>query len=281
MQRKNADPVDVFDRLDCFLFLAVHRTAKLVEQIDKYPNKTISDYACWIQKQSRLYETSSVPNFRPEWSFLRDDDEYFDKICSEMPNLSKLGNLRIRIWENMPSILSGQLDSLSLLFQDDLLSETYQELNSTSNWLSSLTDITKHLAHLNGSMRILEVGAGTGATTRVILDAISSFDGPHYDFTDISPGFFEKAKESFGHFPSINFLTLDIEKNPPDQGFILGSYDINVASLVCCNGTVHYQRQNLRLARFYMQPKTLTQHENTCDRYYARKYHYRTLAWLC
>ncbi|THV52874.1 hypothetical protein BGAL_0065g00020 [Botrytis galanthina] len=89
-------------------------------------------------------------------------------------------------------------------------------------------------------MRVLEDGAGTGATTRVLLGALTSLGGTfpkhtrylQYDFTDISSGLFEKAKENFQDFPRLHFLTLDIEKDSSSQGFELGSYDLIVASLV-------------------------------------------------
>lgn len=53
----------------------------------------------------------------------------------------------------------------------------------------------------------------------------------NYDFTDISPSFFEKAKEKFSHaLEYMNFKPLDIEHDPAEQGFDLGSYDVVIAA---------------------------------------------------
>ncbi|KAH9896278.1 hypothetical protein F4778DRAFT_783560 [Xylariomycetidae sp. FL2044] len=54
-----------------------------------------------------------------------------------------------------------------------------------------------------------------------------------YTFTDISPSFFEKARDRFAdQGDHMIFKTLDIEKAPVEQGFTPGSYDLVIASNV-------------------------------------------------
>lgn len=71
-------------------------------------------------------------------------------------------------------------------------------------------------------MRILEIGAGTGGSTKPILEtlALNHEQEPRvgryaiYDFTDISPSFFEKAKEKFySQRDGMRFATLEIEED--------------------------------------------------------------------
>jgi phospholipid N-methyltransferase len=103
------------------------------------------------------------------------------------------------------------------------------------------------LVHKNPSMRILEVGAGTGAMTRQLMKTLtaSQLDDkesvpPHYqqyDYTDVSPFFFVAAQETYSHQRDrVQFKKLDIEIDPEDQGFECGSYDIVVAAAVCFHG---------------------------------------------
>ena len=80
------------------------------------------------------------------------------------------------------------------------------------------------------SLRILEIGAGTGGTTRYLLPSIGV--DADYTFTDISPLFLAQAKDQFKSYPRLRVALLDIERNPADQGFEAGAYDVVIASNV-------------------------------------------------
>ena len=82
----------------------------------------------------------------------------------------------------------------------------------------------------NRSLRILEIGAGTGGTTRYLLPSIGL--DADYTFTDISPLFLAQAKDQFKSYPRLRAALLDIERNPADQGFEAGAYDVIIASNV-------------------------------------------------
>ena len=64
------------------------------------------------------------------------------------------------------------------------------------------------LGHCKPTMRILEIGAGTGGTTTNLLQGLQSEFGERlystYSYTDISSGFFVAAKERFKKFQGIN-----------------------------------------------------------------------------
>jgi hypothetical protein len=51
-------------------------------------------------------------------------------------------------------------------------------------------------------------------------------------YTDISSGFFLAAKERFKNYQGIDFKVLDISKDPVEQGFKSGSYDLIIAANV-------------------------------------------------
>lgn len=90
-------------------------------------------------------------------------------------------------------------------------------------------------------MKILEVGAGTGAMTDICIRALSmdSSADPNlrrygqWDFTDISSSFFPGAQEMFAaEGQRMRFKVLDIENDPEMQGFECGTYDMVVAFMV-------------------------------------------------
>ena len=75
-------------------------------------------------------------------------------------------------------------------------------------------------------------GAGTGGATKGVLRNIGhSFD--NYTFTDISSSFFENAAEALAPWRDrITFKVCDAERDPVQQGFVEGAYDVVIAYMV-------------------------------------------------
>lgn len=140
----------------------------------------------------------------------------------------------MRCADNMRQIFEGSIDPLELLLRDDLLTAIY-------NYPQDIWDFEKGyffqlLGHSNPSMRILEIGAGTGGLTAQILNVLKSRFGDRfylsYTYTDISAGFFAQAQNRFSKYTNIDYRVLDISKDPIDQGFNEGEFDLIVASNV-------------------------------------------------
>lgn len=83
-------------------------------------------------------------------------------------------------------------------------------------------------------LRILEIGAGTGATTRAVLDALEDHArAVSYDVTDISPALVAATRQRLAPGrPHTGFRVLDIADDLSRQGFDTGRYDIVVATNV-------------------------------------------------
>ncbi len=84
-------------------------------------------------------------------------------------------------------------------------------------------------------IRILEVGAGTGGTTRHVverLQASRSDRGPdvEYVFTDVSGLFVERARRRFEGVPGMTFRTFDLDRPAEEQGLDPESFDLVVAA---------------------------------------------------
>lgn len=83
-------------------------------------------------------------------------------------------------------------------------------------------------------IRILEIGAGTGGTTKCVLNKlVSQKDLIDYHFTDLSKSFLFNAESLFkSDFTGFRTSILNIENDPLEQGFTEGSYDIIIAANV-------------------------------------------------
>jgi hypothetical protein len=143
-----------------------------------------------------------------------------------------MGEGIVRVVENVEAIFGGEQTGLELLMRDDILRKIYDM--HIAHW--DLGGFLGLLGHSKPNLKVLEVGAGTGGTTAMVLDGLVSDSGERmfysYTYTDISAGFFVQAKERFSSVQSIEYSVLDISQDPADQGFELGSFDLVVATNV-------------------------------------------------
>lgn len=145
------------------------------------------------------------------------------------------GKMLCRMGENLSRIMRNETEALPVMLEGDLLYELYSTGLGTERSFGQLSSIIGKLAHKKPDMNILEIGAGTGGATMSILRTLGGAEGEyprfsHFDFTDISQGFFEKAREKFRLWAALmDFKKLDIEVDPQSQGFAAGSYDLIIA----------------------------------------------------
>ena len=222
-------------------FLCFSSILSAVEELGSQPTAGLQShfvrYVEWMQRQCLRYDGGELIHWRPEWRLLAQDKIYVEKVLLRVGSSSAQGRLCAETAKNLLPILKGRTDALDLLFSGELAAMYYQEANESGTATSYLDS----LAHKNPGLRILEVGAGTGGMTSSILEVLTSHGDrksrtprfASYVFTDISPGFFEKAKERFkDHSDRMKFMLLNIEDNPLEQGFLEGEYDLIVASNV-------------------------------------------------
>ncbi|KAJ5100206.1 Male sterility NAD-binding [Penicillium angulare] len=174
-------------------------------------------------------EAGKVPDIEPEWE--KDTLEDIQKWSA--PYLAAGNNDMLilhAVGENFAGIARGITPALQVLLKDDMLDRLYVEGVGFADGNLDLESLVKQLGHRYPRMKILEVGAGTGGTTRAVLSALGDRYAS-YMYTDISAGFFEPAMAKFSqHAAKMSFKMLNIEKDPVDQGLEEGAYDVVVAS---------------------------------------------------
>ncbi|KAE8153304.1 hypothetical protein BDV25DRAFT_137060 [Aspergillus avenaceus] len=224
---QNAEIPELMERLS---FYYLRRLRESIQEDDeprlKWHHQCLLKY---IDEMLHLVSKEQHPTVKKEW--LDDQLDMLMDLSQPLPHVTEPESVH-RMGKAMPSIVRGEIDTLSVLVEDDLLGRIYKGLLGGWQLSPYAGDVLRQLSHKNPHMEILEVGAGTGATTGAILNAIqSSFRS--YTFTDISTAFFDKAKESLPTYgENIIFQTLDIGVNAEEQGFRRHSYDLVVAANV-------------------------------------------------
>ncbi|OAQ57609.1 polyketide synthase [Pochonia chlamydosporia 170] len=161
-----------------------------------------------------------------------------EELLARVAEASTDGNALVQHGKYLPQILRGEISPLEVLMAGDFLNNFYKFGLGTKAQYTQMSWYIDMMAHKNPNMKILEIGAGTASSTLPILEKLGGANGTaprfsSYTFTDISVGYFEKAKTKLAPWLTfIDFAKLNIEEDPADQGFEEGSYDLIVASNV-------------------------------------------------
>ncbi|KAF9887261.1 hypothetical protein FE257_010389 [Aspergillus nanangensis] len=148
------------------------------------------------------------------------------------------GALLLRVGSKLPSFFRKEADPLHIMFgQDDLMTRYYNDDFEIGNIPERLSLFLSLLRWNKSNLRVLEVGGGTGSFTAKVLPQLcpQDHDGSvsQYVFTDLSAGFFEKAKERLKQWNStVSYKKLDVGVDPIAQGFEPGTFDLVLASNV-------------------------------------------------
>ncbi len=166
-----------------------------------------------------------------------DPEAFADGMASRYAHGSVEVGLFRRSAAALAEVLVGKADPLTLLFSsgEPTAADLYMRAPVARAANRMLGDAVAALleAFPDGRrLRVLEVGAGTGSATELVLPELPAgrFD---YVYTDISAGFFAEAEGRFGGSEaSIEYRVLDVEKDPVAQGFDSHGYDLVIASNV-------------------------------------------------
>lgn len=221
-------------------FIASAREILGHNNLDPLP-ATHSKYIEWMRMSSR--RPDSIRQQLDSSNEMRLEDAKSREVTFEkMARSGAHGALTVAVGKSLLQILRGDSDPLELLFGGSLARDFYYGETFAGSY-AKIAKYVELMAHKNPGLKILEIGAGTGAATTPIVQtlwcrsdnkqksSIARFE--QYDFTDVSPSFFDQARQSYKEYgEKVNYRVLDIEKDPLQQGFEGQYYDVVVCSMV-------------------------------------------------
>ncbi|CRG92018.1 Conidial yellow pigment biosynthesis polyketide synthase [Talaromyces islandicus] len=146
----------------------------------------------------------------------------YEQIIPQFPLHASVHKLVQVVGLELAECLTGEKDGLQIVFGNkenkktlDDLYEKWPLVRSGTLALGEFLQKSMESSDKLGVFRILEVGAGTGGTTKYIVHHLQKLGIPfEYVFTDLSPSLVAAAKRTFKDCPEMEFTTLDIEKEP-------------------------------------------------------------------
>ena len=137
--------------------------------------------------------------------------------------------------DRLTSIITGRQSALESLFPNgsfDLAVALY-ERSTVMRYVNSLAASTIETVQLTlpegRTLRVLEVGGGTGGTTLSVLEALDP-ERTRYVFSDVSEAFFDAARQRLASYPTVELATFDLEREPSEQGYESGGFDVILAA---------------------------------------------------
>ncbi len=137
----------------------------------------------------------------------------------------------------LPEVLTGARDPLEILFPEGSgarLAALYRDsaaMRAANALAGETVGLLAETLPEGRSLRVLEVGAGTGGTTEHLLGWLP--DGhASYLFTDVTPPLLAQAAARYTDLPWLQTASLDIERDPTAQGLAPGASDLVVAANV-------------------------------------------------
>lgn len=253
----DCDPSDLISDIEMMCYIYIRRYSNAnpnisLEQMKPHHQK----YIAWMHHQFERHDRGELLHAKSDWNTLAEDDHFVAELEHRLEAASAEATLSVAAGKVLPQILSGEIDPLQILFNDQLAENVYRHGTGAEISYAKLAGYLDALVHKNPDMKILEVGAGTGGATSPVFDTLMHHGEGEagaarfstYDFTDISPSFFEKAKETFhASADRMNFRTLNIEKDPAHQGFDVEQYDLIIgANVLHATQNIDVTLQNCR-----------------------------------
>lgn len=179
-----------------------------------------------------------------DWTALADERA---ALVADCPWLAAEVRLLWACGQQLAPVLRGEIPATQVLFPDlsmKLVEDVYSATPLARYYNERVADavqqaLTTALANDPAAkLRILEIGAGTGGTTRVVLDRLQRSDIDvdvriEYLYTDVSAAFLKYGKEQYGaDRPFLTFGLLDIERPVETQGYTPGDFDVVFAANV-------------------------------------------------
>ncbi|KAI1465201.1 uncharacterized protein F4812DRAFT_466638 [Daldinia caldariorum] len=167
----------------------------------------------------------------------RSSKDILEELLTRFPDQTTADKLTFYTGSKLADVLKGKTGGIQLIFGTpegrELVSGLYADWPLNRMFYKQMEDFLTRLCtklDINeGPLKILEMGAGTGGTTKWLVPLLASLNVPvEYTFTDLAPSFVAAARKRFKQYSFMKFRTHDIEQAPADE--LMGTQHIVIAS---------------------------------------------------
>ncbi|KAK3995181.1 hypothetical protein QBC44DRAFT_320652 [Cladorrhinum sp. PSN332] len=233
--------VEGYEKLGCHI-----KTAKAGEKLTRITfapqhGRLVKYLDELLEKEARLVDIDAEGNMiRTAVSVPlahKTSKEIVDSLVAAYPDHSFANRLAYFCGTKLVEVLKGELDGVKLIFGNEegrhLVSGLYGDSLLNKLFYTQMEDILTRLAarlpRNSGPLKILEMGAGTGGTTKYLVPLLAKLGHPvEYTFTDLAPSFVAAARRNWKAYPFMKFRAHDIEKEPAED--LIGTQHLVVAS---------------------------------------------------
>ena len=197
-----------------------------------------------ILEDGGLISINADSSFRtPSPVDLTPAEDIFQEIVASHPKHGSVHKLVKVPGSEIANCLTGKKDALQLVFANKEnkanLDDVYEHWPLVRTGTLLLGDfLAKAMLSRRPdvkAIRVLEIGAGTGGTTKYIVDHLSNRKIQfHYTFTDLSASLVTAAKSRLKSVENMEFKVLNVEVTPKDEDF--EAYDF-IISTNCIHAT--------------------------------------------
>lgn len=233
--------LEAFEELGCSLR---HAEAAQRIQLPVYPASLqhLVRHLCHvIEKNSGIFicegDNHVIRSTRPYK--IRQSSTIMTELQSIAPQEDTANDLVHYVGSHLPDLLRGKTDGIKLIFGCErgrtMVADFYAQwplhrlcYHQLESFLDNLVQAIS--SQPIGKLKIMEMGAGTGGTTRWLLPLLArSGRAVEYTFTDVSPSLVIQARKRYQtQYPFMRFQTHDIEKDPAPE--LVGSQHIVISS---------------------------------------------------
>jgi acyl transferase domain-containing protein/acyl carrier protein/2-polyprenyl-3-methyl-5-hydroxy-6-metoxy-1,4-benzoquinol methylase len=181
-----------------------------------------------LRREGSQWEVAGVPEVRPSGAIWR---EGLTKVPGHLAELTLLATC----WSRLAEMLRGEVQPLNLLYPSGSAGplESFYQSSQTCRiyYLMAARALQAYLARWPAArtVRVLEVGAGTGGLTAAVLPVLPA-RSTDYLFTDAAEQATARVKERFADFPFLRTAVLNVEDPPSGPGFEPHSFDVVLAA---------------------------------------------------
>ncbi|PWY57648.1 hypothetical protein DGG96_00705 [Legionella qingyii] len=192
-----------------------------------------------VRELFNIWQKLQFVHVEEDFIFITQEVKHLEALKSSYEDELKEGNYSSRlklftsVCEHYPELLSGNLLPHQVIFPhgNTELVQGFYEHHTVADHANQMlaSKLRNYCLSSQKTIKILEVGAGSGASTRAILGALHDQSFTYY-FTDISPALVNKARRYFSEYEhSMEFRIFDMEHMDSQHEFYQ-AFDVVIAT---------------------------------------------------